>query len=189
MNANVIRRVSGNDSTQRGGVLAAVLILLATLLTFALIIGGMFWWFWSAIEEFPEDAKPAVVLQTRQPFVDQVDAVIAAGPTKFQVAANLEKADFPNDLLYLALVKDGEFGTDDDETMEIVRRLEWSGHSWAVMNGTGHGTLSTINGDREVLVVKQEIANTDIADHWLALFERPGYEQDNSTTGVQTASE
>lgn len=165
-------------------MLAAVLILLATLLTFALIIGAMFWWFWSAVEEFPDDAKPAVVLETRQPFVDEIDAVIDAGPTKFQVAANLERTEFPDDLLYLALVRDGEFGVNDDETMEIIRNVEWSGHSWTVMNGTGHGTLSTANGDRPVLIIQREVANSTIADYWFALFERP-----HVSPGVQTASE
>lgn len=157
---------------QRGGVLAAVLILLGTLLAFALVIGGVAWWFWSSVEDFPDDAKPAVVLQTRQPFVDQIDGVITAGPTRFQVAANLENAQLPDDLLYLAVVKEGEFGTTDDETMEIVKRVEWSGHSWTTMNGTGHGTLSTPSGERPVIIVRQEIADPEIGDHWIALFPR-----------------
>lgn len=161
-----------DQSRQRGGVLAAVLILLGTLLAFALVIGAIAWWFWSAVEDFPEDATSAVVMQTRQPFVDQIDNVIVAGPSRFQVAANLENEQLPDDLLYLALIKEGEFGSTDDETMEIIKRVEWSGHSWTVINGTGHGTLSTASGERHVIVVQQNIANPEIGDSWMALFPR-----------------
>jgi len=161
-----------HHSRQQGGVLAAVLILLGTLLAFALVIAAIAWWFWSSVEDFPQDATPAVVMQTRQPFVDQIDGVIVAGPSRFQVAANLENEQLPDDLLYLALVKEGEFGSNKDETMEIVKRVDWSGHSWTIVNGTGHGTLATASGERQVIVVQQDIADPEIGDHWIAFFPR-----------------
>lgn len=161
-----------NGAHQRGGILAAVLILLGTLVAFAILIGAVAWWFWSSVEDFPEDATPAVVLQTRQAFVDQINNVIVAGPTRFQIAANLENEPLPDDLLYLAVIKEGEFGTSDDDSMEIVKRMQWSGHSWTILNGIGHGTLSTASGEQQVIVIQQDIENADVGDHWLAFFPR-----------------
>lgn len=156
-----------------GGILSAVLISLATIGTIVLLIGMLGWWVWGKIENFPDDARPEVVISQHQHTVDAINAIVSAETSRIQAAARLESSDLSPDLLYLALVTENDnFGFDDDK-LEVVKRVEFSGHSWTIMNGAGHGTLNTDSGDLPVLLIKQDIDNPEIGEHWLAMFPRP----------------
>jgi len=156
----------------RGGVLAIVMVILGIIVGIAVLIAMAGWWLWQSAENFPDDVRPEIVLASHQQFVDSIDSVIVDNPSFYQVAAKLENLSFPEELIYLAIYNEPEDGFGMDEAKPVVQKVQWSGHSTSIMNGTGHGTLDTEQGEMSIIVIERPIDNAAIGKYWRAYFPR-----------------
>jgi len=164
--------LTGNRQDQRGGVLAIVLIVLGIIVGIVVLVALAGIWLWKSAENFPDDARPDIVLAAYQEFVDDIDATIAQSTTFYQAASKLEQASVPGELIYLGIFSEPENGIGMDEEKPIIARTTWSGHSSSIMNGTGHGTITTAAGKKAIIIIERPIENPAIGAYWRAYFPR-----------------
>lgn len=172
-----------NVVRQRGSALKTTLIVLGVIGVFIAIVvaGALFGW--NRVSEevasgeesgflegfLSNENQPHIdaTIARHQSLIDNIEQIVASEGGKFQIAAKLEELGAPDDILYLAWTNKGE-NMMSEEVTEIIRRGgDWSGVSTTVINGDGHGTVSTESGKQNVIVIKRPIDNRDFADEWV----------------------
>lgn len=116
--------------------------VLPILLVLLLITGGIVKCghsIYSAVENFPEEAKKENLYRRYEVLIRALDTAIDTNNTKFSLAASLEKIDYPPEIVLVALT---EKNADPLTIRSNLRNSNpTSTHSF-IMNGTGYGTVN-----------------------------------------------
>lgn len=127
--------------------------------------------FASAVDNFPEYAKKEAVYRQYGPLIGDVQAAIDASESMHDLAARLEKLQLPDELLYLALIKETSSSFDEDK-LEIVERIDVRSSSYTLIDGTGHGKLN----DLPVIVIELPVNRHSIEECLIYLRHYPSRE-------------
>lgn len=126
-----------------------------------LVCCGIAYYVYSTYANFPEYAKREVVYKKYEALLDAIDETVKKSNSILDLAANLEKIDMPDELIYLALEKTGKgnLGAEKD-LLEILKKFKDGSVSRMIMNGAGYGRVD----GREVIIIEYEIKNFDGID-------------------------
>lgn len=95
--------------------------------------------------DMPYYGEQEYILSLHGDFIYRLKSVAQTSTSLFTFAASVEEMDKPESLVYFAIVK-------DDETTDVIKKLDWSGRSTVVMNGYGAGTFKTGGKQQAVMI-------------------------------------
>ncbi len=155
-----LRRIKKGHGDGRGmaltGLITGYIFGIGVLCVFALFTQAILTMFTTAFTNFPEHVEREVVYEKYKGLLASIDTCVADSDSVYSLAANLEKIEKPNELLYLALEQES-IGTDsfDDEedVIEITRRFQGECTARFIINGSGYGQL---NG-KPIIIIEYDI--------------------------------
>lgn len=114
------------------------------------------------IIDMPYYGKQDYILSKHGTFIHQLKAAAQGNTSLFSFAAAVEKMDKPEALVYFGIVT-------GKETTDVIKRLEWSGHSTVVINGYGAGMFSS-NGKQVQVMIYENSGPWAYMDEFKAYF-------------------
>jgi len=125
----------------------------------------------SSFTSFPDYAKEDVVYSKYSELIEAIDMEVANSDTVFDLAAKLEKFDYPADVVYSALKYRQR---DEDKVLEVLQRDAYgeSPYSTFLIGDAGYGT-TTVNGEKKtVVIISRRCANAEYLDRYIIYMER-----------------
>ena len=145
-----LRRIKKGHGDGRGmaltGVISGYVFGIGALCLFALFTQAILTIFTTAFTNFPEHVEREVVYEKYKGLLASIDTCVADSDSVYSLAANLEKIEKPNELLYLALEQESigtdSFDDDEEDVIEITRRFQGECTARFIINGSGYGQLN-----------------------------------------------
>lgn len=132
---------------------AGTIIAFTFLALILLLIGKCSVGVYQGFKEFPEYAKKEVLHVKYKDLLKSIDKTVEKSDSFLSFAANLEKIEKPDDLVYFALNKNAtKNGVTSPDLVEIVNKLKKpnaTSTNKVLINGTGYGQF---NGENIVII-------------------------------------
>lgn len=123
-------------------------VLLAVFAVVVLGIGYIGYGFYEGAKNYPDYAQAGVVNASYRPLINDIDAVVQVAESKLDLAARLEKLDYPAQTRYVALQ------LTEGEPIELLNRGEKGGTTKVfISNGYGYGNIN----DQDFIIIDYEI--------------------------------
>ncbi|MCM8535116.1 MAG: hypothetical protein NE334_04200 [Lentisphaeraceae bacterium] len=130
----------------------AIIIIVSICFILFLLVGGCAFSVYKSYKNFPDYAQKEVVYKKYDEFLDSLDTSIKKSSSVLDLAAKIEKLNFPSNILYVGLEKDVEIGEED--MLDIVKKYKKDGYkSVFTKEGTGYGTIS----GKDIIVIHYPI--------------------------------
>jgi len=139
-----------------------VIIGFTFLILVVLLMGKCSYSVYTEFKEFPEYAKKEVLHVKYKDLLKSIDETLEKSDSFLSFAANLEKIEKPDDLIYFALKKnETKKGFEKNDIVDIVKKFEGGGSfNKTLINGAGYGTVEKQN----ILIIEYSINKYDVED-------------------------